>query len=117
MYKRQEYGRENTVFVHVTLVPWIIAAAVIILGLSLIHISHSVQTPSAAGGQSGGQPEFIPVLARAAVAAGVDGIFLEVHDDPGNAKSDGANAVNLKDLRPLLESLLAIHAAAQPTVL
>jgi 2-dehydro-3-deoxyphosphooctonate aldolase (KDO 8-P synthase) len=47
----------------------------------------------------------------------VDGIFLEVHDDPPNAKSDGANAVNLKDLRPLLESLLAIHAAAQPTVL
>jgi 2-dehydro-3-deoxyphosphooctonate aldolase (KDO 8-P synthase) len=79
--------------------------------------THSVQTPSAAGGQSGGQPEFIPVLARAAVAAGVDGIFLEVHDDPANAKSDGANAVNLKDLRPLLESLLAIHAAAQPTVL
>ncbi len=61
--------------------------------------THSVQTPSAAGGQSGGQPEFIPVLARAAVAAGVDGIFLEVHDDPANAKSDGANALNLKDLK------------------
>ncbi len=75
--------------------------------------THSVQTPSSAGGKSGGQPEFIPVLARAAVAAGVDGIFLEVHDDPANAKSDGANALNLKDLRPLLESLLAIHAAAQ----
>jgi 2-dehydro-3-deoxyphosphooctonate aldolase (KDO 8-P synthase) len=72
--------------------------------------THSVQTPSAAGGQSGGEPEFIPVLARAAVAAGVDGIFLEVHDDPANAKSDGANALNLKDLKPLLESLLAIHA-------
>jgi 2-dehydro-3-deoxyphosphooctonate aldolase (KDO 8-P synthase) len=74
--------------------------------------THSVQTPSSAGGKSGGQPEFIPVLARAAVAAGVDGVFLEVHDDPPNAKSDGANALNLKDLRPLLERLLAIHAAA-----
>jgi 2-dehydro-3-deoxyphosphooctonate aldolase (KDO 8-P synthase) len=74
--------------------------------------THSVQTPSSAGGQSGGQPEFIPVLARAAVAAGVDGVFLEVHDDPAHAKSDGANALNLKDLRPLLERLLAIQAAA-----
>jgi 2-dehydro-3-deoxyphosphooctonate aldolase (KDO 8-P synthase) len=75
--------------------------------------THSVQTPSSAGGQSGGQPEFIPVLARAAVAAGVDGIFLEVHDDPANAKSDGANALHLKGLRPLLESLIAIHTAVQ----
>ena len=74
--------------------------------------THSVQTPSSAGGVSGGQPEFIPVLARAAVAAGVDGIFLEVHDDPANAKSDGANALDLKRLRPLLETLLAIHAVA-----
>ena len=74
--------------------------------------THSVQQPSAAGGVSGGQPEFIPLLARAAVAAGVDGLFLEVHDDPANAKSDGANALNLKLLQPLLEKLLAIHAAA-----
>ena len=74
--------------------------------------THSVQQPSAAGGVSGGQPEFIPLLARAAVAAGVDGLFLEVHDDPANAKSDGANALDLKLLRPLLERLLAIHAAA-----
>jgi 2-dehydro-3-deoxyphosphooctonate aldolase (KDO 8-P synthase) len=74
--------------------------------------THSVQTPSSANGVSGGQPEFISLLARAAVAAGVDGLFLEVHDDPANAKSDGANALNLMDLRPLLETLLAIHAAA-----
>lgn len=73
--------------------------------------THSVQTPSAANGVSGGQPEFIPVLARAAVAAGVDGIFLEVHDNPAEAKSDGANALHLNRLRPLLETLLAIHAA------
>jgi 2-dehydro-3-deoxyphosphooctonate aldolase (KDO 8-P synthase) len=73
--------------------------------------THSVQTPSGAGGKSGGQPEFIPVLARAAVAAGIDGIFLEVHDNPAEAKSDGANALHLDFLKPLLETLLAIHQA------
>lgn len=78
--------------------------------------THSVQTPSAANGVSGGQPEFIPVLTRAAVAAVVDGIFLEVHDNPAAAKSDGANALDLKHLRPLLETLLAIHEAAQEKV-
>jgi len=74
--------------------------------------THSVQQPSAANGVSGGQPEFIPLLARAAVAAGIDGLFLEVHDDPANAKSDGANALRLDLLKPLLETLLAIHEAA-----
>jgi 2-dehydro-3-deoxyphosphooctonate aldolase (KDO 8-P synthase) len=74
--------------------------------------THSVQMPSAANGVSGGQPEFIPLLARAAVAAGIDGIFLEVHDNPSAAKSDGANALDLRDLRPLLETLLALHALA-----
>ncbi len=79
--------------------------------------THSVQTPSAAsaGGSegqavSGGQPEFIPVLARAAVAAGIDGVFLEVHANPPEAKSDGANALHLNRLHPLLEQLLALHA-------
>ncbi len=75
--------------------------------------THSVQIPSGANGVSGGQPEFIPLLARAAVAAGVDGIFLEVHDNPAQAKSDGANALDLKNLKPLLETLLAIHDAAK----
>jgi 2-dehydro-3-deoxyphosphooctonate aldolase (KDO 8-P synthase) len=75
--------------------------------------THSVQQPSAANGVSGGQPEFIPVLARAAVAAGIDGLFLEVHDDPAHAMSDGANALDLKLLKPLLENLLAIHRAAE----
>ena len=74
--------------------------------------THSVQQPSAANGVSGGQPEFIPLLSRAAVAAGIDGLFLEVHDDPLNAKSDGANALDLKLLKPLLEKLLAIHTVA-----
>ena len=74
--------------------------------------THSVQMPSAMNGVSGGQPEFIPLLARAAVAAGVDGIFLEVHDNPAEAKSDGANALRLDLLRPLLETLLGLHALA-----
>ena len=78
--------------------------------------THSVQLPSASsdkgGAVSGGQPEFIPLLARAAVAAGVDGIFLEVHDNPKEAKSDGANALDLKHLRATLEQLLAVHKAA-----
>ncbi len=74
--------------------------------------THSVQMPSAANGVSGGQPEFIPTLARAAVAAGIDGIFLEVHDNPAQARSDGANALPLDKLKPLLEQLLAVHQAA-----
>ncbi|WP_263381096.1 3-deoxy-8-phosphooctulonate synthase [Granulicella paludicola] len=77
----------------------------------IFDATHSVQTPSGAGGKSGGQPEFIPVLARAAVAAGIDGIFLEVHDNPSEAKSDGANALHLDLLRPMLEKLLAVHMA------
>ncbi|MBS1804264.1 MAG: 3-deoxy-8-phosphooctulonate synthase [Acidobacteria bacterium] len=73
--------------------------------------THSVQQPSAANGVSGGQPEFIPLLARAAVAAGVDGVFLEVHDDPAHAMSDGANALRLDLLKALLETLLAVQEA------
>ncbi|HLJ29103.1 MAG TPA: 3-deoxy-8-phosphooctulonate synthase [Candidatus Angelobacter sp.] len=78
--------------------------------------THSVQLPSAgADGHavSGGQPEFIPLLARAAVAAGVDGVFLEVHDNPAQAKSDGANALRLDKLHDLLSELLAIRNALQ----
>jgi 2-dehydro-3-deoxyphosphooctonate aldolase (KDO 8-P synthase) len=78
--------------------------------------THSVQTPSAGNGVSGGQPQFIPVLARAAVAAGVDGVFLEVHDNPAEAKSDGANALHLNKLKAVLEQLLAIHAAVNKPI-
>ncbi|HEY2235969.1 MAG TPA: 3-deoxy-8-phosphooctulonate synthase [Candidatus Angelobacter sp.] len=76
--------------------------------------THSVQLPSSgAGGKavSGGQPEYIPLLARAAVAAGVDGIFMEVHDNPAEAKSDGANALPLSELEGVLNELLAIRRA------
>ena len=80
----------------------------------IFDATHSVQQPSAADGVSGGQPEFIPVLARAAVAAGVDGVFLEVHDNPACAKSDGANALRLDGLKALLEQLLRLHEAVSP---
>ena len=76
--------------------------------------THSVQLPSSgAGGKavSGGQPEYIPLLARAAVAAGVDGVFMEVHDNPAEAKSDGANALPLGQLEGVLNELLAIRRA------
>jgi 2-dehydro-3-deoxyphosphooctonate aldolase (KDO 8-P synthase) len=76
--------------------------------------THSVQLPSAGqNGEavSGGQPEFIPMLSRAAVAAGVDGVFMEVHDNPASAKSDGANALDLKNLRGVLAELLAVQKA------
>jgi 2-dehydro-3-deoxyphosphooctonate aldolase (KDO 8-P synthase) len=76
--------------------------------------THSVQLPSSgAGGKavSGGQPEFIPLLSRAAVAAGVDGVFMEVHDNPAAAKSDGANALPLGKLEEVLTELLAIRKA------
>jgi len=78
--------------------------------------THSVQLPSAQAGDqrpaiSGGQPEFIPVLARAAVAAGVDGVFLEVHDNPKIAKSDGQNALESTKLREVLKELLAVRQA------
>ncbi len=79
--------------------------------------THSVQLPSSSHGDddqpatSGGQPEFIPVLARAAVAAGVDGVFMEVHDNPTEAKSDGANALESTKLRGVLKELLAVQAS------
>ncbi|MGA3212310.1 MAG: 3-deoxy-8-phosphooctulonate synthase [Terriglobales bacterium] len=81
--------------------------------------THSVQLPSAANGDgttvSGGQPEFIPLLSRAAVAAGVDGVFMEVHNDPAHAKSDGANALPLAQLPSVLRQFLAIQQAVKPS--
>ena len=72
--------------------------------------THSVQLPGAAGATSGGQPEFIGPLARAAVAVGIDGVFVEVHDDPAKALSDGANALKLSALADFWKQLLAIDA-------
>lgn len=70
--------------------------------------THSVQLPGASGGSSGGQREMVPVLARAAVAVGVAGIFMETHPDPAKALSDGPNAVPLKHMKALLETLLEL---------
>ena len=70
--------------------------------------THSVQLPGGNGTSSGGQREMVPVLARAAVAVGVAGLFMETHPDPANAMSDGPNAVPLKHMRALLETLLEL---------
>ncbi len=76
----------------------------------IFDVTHSVQLPGGTGKASGGQPEFIEPLARAGVAAGVDGVFLEVHDNPAKALSDGTNALPLDQLRPLLEKLIALSS-------
>ncbi len=70
--------------------------------------THSVQLPGGQGSSSGGQREFVPVLARAAIAVGVAGLFIETHPDPAHALSDGPNAVPLKHMRALLEQLMAL---------
>ncbi|WP_411876696.1 3-deoxy-8-phosphooctulonate synthase [Vulcanococcus limneticus] len=77
----------------------------------IFDATHSVQQPGGKGTSTGGQREFVAPLARAAVAVGVDGLFMEVHPDPDNALSDGPNMVPLHRLEPLLEQLLAIRDA------
>ncbi|MFA4016850.1 MAG: hypothetical protein RUDDFDWM_001961 [Candidatus Fervidibacterota bacterium] len=73
--------------------------------------THSVQQPGASGGSSGGRREFVPYLARAAVAVGIDALFMEVHPSPDEALSDGPNMLPLHEVKPLLESVLLIHEA------
>jgi 2-dehydro-3-deoxyphosphooctonate aldolase (KDO 8-P synthase) len=75
--------------------------------------THSVQQPGGAGDRSGGQREFVPVLARAAVAVGVAAVFLETHEDPDNAPSDGPTMVPLRDFEALIRDLLAFDALAK----
>ena len=75
--------------------------------------THSLQLPGGGDGATAGQPEFIEPLAAAGVAAGVDGVFMEVHDDPAAARSDGSNALPLDRLEPLLRRLLAIDRVAR----
>ena len=74
--------------------------------------THSVQLPGGAGTASSGERKYVAPLARAAVAAGVDGVFLEIHPDPARALSDGPNSLPLAEVEPLLRSLLALRAAA-----
>jgi 2-dehydro-3-deoxyphosphooctonate aldolase (KDO 8-P synthase) len=76
----------------------------------VFDVTHSVQLPGGTGTSSGGQPEFIEPLARAGTAAGIDGMFLEVHDNPAQALSDGANALPLEKLRPLLQKIQTLAA-------
>jgi 2-dehydro-3-deoxyphosphooctonate aldolase (KDO 8-P synthase) len=79
----------------------------------IFDATHSVQLPGGRGESSGGQREFVPVLARAAVAAGVAGVFMETHPDPARALSDGPNAWPLDRIEPLLQTLKALDAAAK----
>jgi 2-dehydro-3-deoxyphosphooctonate aldolase (KDO 8-P synthase) len=74
----------------------------------VFDVTHSTQQPAGMGNQSGGNPEYAPLLARAAVAAGVDGLFLECHPDPKNAKSDAATMLRLDAVEPLLSQAAAI---------
>jgi len=73
--------------------------------------THSVQLPGGSGGSSGGQREFIAPLSRAAVAAGIDGLFMEVHPDPDRALCDGPNSMPLDSIEPLLQQLVRVHEA------
>ncbi|MCR6657757.1 MAG: 3-deoxy-8-phosphooctulonate synthase [Opitutus sp.] len=80
---------------------------------TVFDATHSVQLPGAGGGKSSGQREFVPPLAKAALAAGADGLFLETHPDPVNAISDGPNMIPLAELPKLLETCLAIWRVAR----
>jgi 2-dehydro-3-deoxyphosphooctonate aldolase (KDO 8-P synthase) len=77
----------------------------------VFDVTHSVQSPGGQGDKSGGDPQYIPCLARAGAAAGVDGFFFEVHEDPAKALSDGANALDLKAFPRLIEDILRIRSS------
>jgi 2-dehydro-3-deoxyphosphooctonate aldolase (KDO 8-P synthase) len=79
----------------------------------IFDATHSVQQPGGKGSSSGGEREFVPVLARAAVAVGVAGVFIETHQDPDRAPSDGPNMLPLKEMEPLLERLMAFDSLAK----
>jgi len=81
----------------------------------IFDATHSVQQPGGQGTTSGGEREFVPVLARAAVAVGIAGVFIETHQDPDRAPSDGPNMVPLRDLEPLLSQLIAFDKLAKTT--
>ena len=83
----------------------------------IFDATHSVQQPGGQGTTSGGQREFVPVLARAAVAVGVAGLFIETHENPDNAPSDGPNMVPLRELEALLEGLMQLDAVVKATPL
>ncbi|NIR13996.1 MAG: 3-deoxy-8-phosphooctulonate synthase, partial [Gammaproteobacteria bacterium] len=84
--------------------------------LVVFDATHSVQLPGGAGDSSGGDRRFVSTLARAAVAAGVDGVFLEVHHNPEQARCDGPNSIPIAEMDDLLEILLNIHATVKTSV-
>jgi 2-dehydro-3-deoxyphosphooctonate aldolase (KDO 8-P synthase) len=75
----------------------------------VIDVTHSVQRPSASGGTTGGNPEFIPIIAASGVVSGADGVFMEVHPDPPHALSDGSNSLHIKNLKSLLIKLKKLY--------
>ena len=77
----------------------------------VLDVTHSLQQPNQESGVTGGRPDLIPTIAAAGIAAGVNGLFIETHPDPKNAKSDGANMLSLNLMEPLLKKLLKIHQA------
>jgi 2-dehydro-3-deoxyphosphooctonate aldolase (KDO 8-P synthase) len=79
----------------------------------IFDATHSVQRPGGLGGTTGGDGELAPVLARAAVATGVDGVFMETHSNPAGALSDGPNQIPLEEIESVLVSLIRIHEALQ----
>jgi 2-dehydro-3-deoxyphosphooctonate aldolase (KDO 8-P synthase) len=79
----------------------------------IFDATHSVQQPGGQGTSSGGEREFVPVLARAAIAVGVAGVFIETHQDPDHAPSDGPNMVPFREMEPLLRRLMAFDAVAK----
>ena len=77
----------------------------------VMDITHSLQQPNQTSGVTGGKPELISTIAKAAIATGADGLFIETHPDPSVAKSDGANMLQLNGLKPLLEELIKVRQA------
>jgi 2-dehydro-3-deoxyphosphooctonate aldolase (KDO 8-P synthase) len=77
----------------------------------VLDVTHSLQQPNQESGVTGGRPDLIPTIAAAGIAAGVNGLFIETHPEPKNAKSDGANMLSLNLMEPLLKKLLKIHQA------
>jgi 2-dehydro-3-deoxyphosphooctonate aldolase (KDO 8-P synthase) len=80
-----------------------------VLAPTILDVTHSLQQPNQSIGITGGKPQMIETLAKAGIAAGADGLFIETHPNPSKAKSDGANMLNLKDLEPLLKKLVDIR--------
>ena len=78
---------------------------------TVLDVTHSLQQPNQSSGVTGGRPEMIETIAKAGIATGADGIFIETHFDPQNAKSDGANMLNINKLEGLLEKLVIIRKA------